>query len=93
MDLLPDLLLMTTRGVTEADKTEWYEGEQLPARSGLYETETKPFINTIHRNFRYFDGERWYFGDSTPAKAMHAFQALGVVVNDRPRWRGLREKA
>lgn len=88
-----ELMLAVAYAAAGMAVTEWYEGEQLPARSGVYETEIKPHINMIQRNFRYFDGERWYYGGDTPAKAMYAFQTLGIVMNDSPRWRGLREKA
>lgn len=81
-------------------KTEWFEGGQLPARSGVYEISRPPphTVYTEQRSqarpvFRYFDGERWYYGDDTPAKAMYTFQALGIVQNDFPRWRGLTKEA
>lgn len=75
------------------ETTEWYPGGQHPARSGVYETERSEVLRANTRNFRYFDGNQWYYGGETPDKAMFAFQTLGIVLANCPRWRGLREKA
>lgn len=91
--------IVTAAAVHVWDVTEWYPGGQHPARSGVYEMEGALYtVFTEQRaerriTFRYFDGERWYYGGDTPDKAMYAFQTLGIVLNDCPRWRGLREKA
>lgn len=75
--------------IHDAVKTEWYPGGQHPARSGVYEVERAQ----ERKGFRYFDGVQWYYGGDTPDKAMFAFQTLGIVLHDCPRWRGLREEA
>lgn len=62
--------------------TEWYEADQQPARSGVYDVGTE---------FRYFDGANWYVGAGTPNEAMRFFQVLGERTTALP-WRGLTER-
>lgn len=92
-------ITVTDTAVHVAQVTEWYPGGQHPARSGVYEIEGEMMtVFTEQRaqrriTFRYFDGERWYFGGETPALAMRAFQTLGIILTDCPRWRGLTKEA
>lgn len=71
--------------------TDWYDADQLPTRTGVYECERT--LNKLVPLFRYFDGERWYYGGETPWLAFFHFQTMGVVIYDVTRWRGLREQA
>lgn len=87
-----DLSIYTDRRATYAwHVTEWYEADQLPVRSGVYETaltEDGRFCG-----FRYFDGANWYVGDSTPDAALRKFQTTGERATGPLRWRGLTERA
>lgn len=64
--------------------TGWYDADQLPTRSGVYDVGTE---------FRYFDGANWYVGAGTPDEAMRFFQVLGERAATPLPWRGLTERA
>lgn len=71
--------------------TEWYEADQLPARSGVYETTMTG--DGRFCLFQYFDGVNWYKGRGTPDEALRQFQVSGERAKDTCRWRGLTERA
>lgn len=68
--------------------TDWYDADQLPARSGVYEVEVVPGAS----DFRYCNGQTWYHGGTTPREALFQFQYVGEIATVAHRWRGLSEK-
>jgi hypothetical protein len=71
--------------------TGWYEANQLPVRSGVYETTLTD--DGRFCAFRYFDGVNWYKGGGSPNDALRNFQFIGERIKDPLRWRGLTERA
>lgn len=69
--------------------TEWYEADQLPVRSGVYEMK---YEAPNDNQFRYFDGANWYAGGATPDDALRHFQIVGGRAAHALRWRGLTER-
>lgn len=71
--------------------TGWYETDQLPVRSGVYEVTMAG--DGRFSVFRYFDGVNWYEGGGTPNEALHHFQTTGHRADVIYRWRGLTKRA
>ena len=77
--------------VTEDSVTQWFPSTVKPVHVGVYQIYARSIGHELL--YRYWDGNNWYFGNTSPRKAATK-EGVRLVVTDSfllP-WRGLKYK-
>jgi hypothetical protein len=69
--------------------TPWFPAKVKPVKVGVYQSK-KPFLSW----YRYWDGEYWHSGGTTPMAAKNYANMAGSRFDETPPepWRGLAEE-
>lgn len=66
--------------------TEWYSGDQKPARQGVYQRVSN--VGDLLR-YSYWDGSIWYYSASTKKGAVRLHRESWRSFSQNQKWRGV----